>query len=197
MSNIYEAPASSLEEEPGTDFTAERFKFYVVGPLKFWLLFIFTLGFYQLYWFYKNWSRYKAYTRDDLWPVPRGIFTIFFTHALLREVDHTIGAEGREHSWSPDLLATGYVLVTIATRIMDRLPDSMDDVVIPLELFLMLPVTGFLLYRAQGAINVACSDPGGSANARLTWANYLWIAAGFILLLLVLLGMLLPEHNAA
>jgi hypothetical protein len=151
-------------------------------------LYIFTLGFYQMYWFYKNWSRYKAATQESMWPVMRGIFTIFFTHSLFREVDAAIVAEDREHSWDPGLLATGYVVAEIATRIMDRLPDAMDKVVIPLELFVMLPLVGFLLYRAQRAINVACGDPTGASNAGLTWANYVWIAIGFFFLALGALG---------
>ena len=182
MSNIYDPPASNLDYEPALGSGLR--KFYVVGTLKFWLLFIFTFGAYQLYWLYRNWSRYKASTQENIWPVPRAIFGIFFTHALFREVDATLVGEDREYSWNPGLLATGYVISLIAIRIVDRLPDSMDNVAVPLELFVLYPLVGFLLYRAQRAINVACGDPSGASNARLTWANYAWMSIGFVVIAL-------------
>ncbi|MBV8635486.1 MAG: hypothetical protein JO002_13415 [Burkholderiaceae bacterium] len=186
MSNIYSPPTANLDDEPGASESNDNF--YVVAPLKFWLLFVLTLGFYQVYWFYKNWSRYKARTHDDIWPVMRGIFTIFFTHSLFREIDAALVAEEREHSWDPGLLATGYVIATIVNRILDRTPDSMDKVVLPIELFIMLPLVGYLLYRAQVAINIACGDPTGASNAKLTWANYLWMILGAALIVLGLIG---------
>jgi len=194
MSNIYEAPTANLSDEPGADSGAA--KFYVVSPLKFALLYTFTFGFYQLYWFYKNWSRYKAHTQESLWPVPRAIFTIFFAHSLFRNVNDTIEAEGRDHSWDPGALATWYVMAQIANRILDRLPDSADKLVVPLELVIMLPVVGTILYFAQRAINVACGDPAGASNSRLTWANYLWLIAGFVILVLILLGIYAESHGA-
>jgi len=51
-SNPYAAPSSevAVAEKP------LRQRFYVVAPIKFFILFIVTLGLYQLYWHYKNWS---------------------------------------------------------------------------------------------------------------------------------------------
>jgi hypothetical protein len=193
MSNIYDAPASNLNDEPAA--SDEAHKFYVVGPLKFALLYAFTFGFYQLYWFYKNWSRYRAHTQESLWPVPRAIFTIFFTHSLFRRVNETIEAQDLEYSWDPGTLATWYVLAQIANRIMDRLPDSTDKVVVPIELIIMLPVVGYILCCAQRAINVACGDPTGASNKRLTWANYLWLVIGFLTLVLILLGLYADSHG--
>lgn len=186
MSNIYSPPAARLDDEPGV--SEGNHKFYVVAPLKFWLLFIFTQGCYQLYWFYKNWSRYKTYSQESIWPVMRTIFAIFFAHSLFREVDATLVTEDRKHSWSPSLLATGYVIAAITTYVIDRMRDFVDKIALPIELFVMLPLVGYLLYRAQVAMNIACDDPSGASNAKLTWANYLWMGLGFTLMSLALIG---------
>ena len=80
--NPYEAPKSRLE----TSVEKGDKQFYVVSVKKFTILFFFTIGMYVLYWFYGNWKRYKAYSGKNIWPVPRAIFAIFFTHSLFSEV---------------------------------------------------------------------------------------------------------------
>lgn len=50
--------------------------FYVVSTRKFAILFLATLGLYWIYWFYKNWDRYKdkwpyaSEVGSTIWPVP-------------------------------------------------------------------------------------------------------------------------------
>lgn len=187
MSDIYAPPSASLDDEPAISDGSH--KFYVVGPLKFIALYAFTFGLYKVYWFYKNWSRYKAGSQEDMWPVMRGIFSIFFTHSLFRNVNETIGREGSAHAWDPEILATFYVIAQIGMAVMDRLPKFTDHIVVPLEIFVMLPLIGFLLYRAQLAVNAACGDPSGATNSKLTWANFAWMAVGLIVIVLAVIGM--------
>lgn len=77
-SNLYEAPQSTLSDVE----SLEDKEFYVVSIKKFTILFMATFGFYSIYWFYRNWKMSKAKYRDDIWPVARGIFSIFFVHSL-------------------------------------------------------------------------------------------------------------------
>ncbi|MBB3060463.1 hypothetical protein [Microbulbifer rhizosphaerae] len=51
------------------------------------------------------------------------------------------------------------------------------------------PVTIWILYKAQTAINIACDDPEGESNAQLATANYLWIAIGLAFWALVGFGL--------
>jgi hypothetical protein len=99
--DIYTAPESAL-----IDAAAEaELEFYVVSPFKFSVLFFVTMGLYSIYWFYKNWSCYKYVHKESIWPVPRGIFNIFFAHSLFGKVNATLQKIGSGHKWSPSALA--------------------------------------------------------------------------------------------
>ncbi|HEY8025244.1 MAG TPA: hypothetical protein VIF60_11795 [Burkholderiaceae bacterium] len=193
--NIYSAPAANLDEAPLSRWGEGKAapKFYVVGPLKFWLLFVCTLGFYKVYWFYKNWSRYKAYTDEQMWPVPRGIFSIFFVHSLFRLVDRTIEKEGRDYSWNAELTATMFVVFQLTNVVLDKFSGDFEHYVSWIELLIMVPVLGTVLFNAQRAINAACGDPDGESNSRFGVFNYFWLTVGTIFWLLVLIGLTLSR----
>lgn len=42
--------------------SAEEPKFYIVSHRKFTVLFLATMSMYCVYWFYKNWDRYKEHS---------------------------------------------------------------------------------------------------------------------------------------
>lgn len=174
--------------------------FYVVSRKKLAILYLATFGLYGVYWFYKNWSNYKNCSSDkfnvdrSIWPVARGIFSIFFTHALFREIK----AYGRDKEalaeWNNESLATQLVLFMIAANVLDRLSarsigSPYTDVA---SLLIVAPLLGLLL-SAQHMINVGCGDPDGASNSRLTNANYVWIALGLVFWVFVILGFISPE----
>lgn len=183
--NVYKPPQSNLVRDEARDAD-----FYVVSRKKFLTLFIATLGMYRLYWFYKNWSLYKTSSDKNMWPVMRAIFSIFFAHSLFdllggrsREIDNT-------YKWSPSGMATLYVIFTIIENITDKL--SQKSIGAPYTDFVVLitlPLIGWSLYKAQLAANIACNDPTGSGNSRLTPANYVWIALGGIVWAVAGLGL--------
>ncbi|OON63796.1 hypothetical protein B0920_10725 [Massilia sp. KIM] len=188
------------DSRSGEDLVSVAPIFYVVSRKKLAILYLATLGFYGVYWFYKNWSNYKNFNSDkfnvdqSIWPVARGIFSIFFTHALFREIK----AYGRDKTalaeWNNELLATLLVLFTIASNILDRLSyrsigSPYTDVA---SLLIMMPLLGLLL-SAQHKVNVSCDDPKAESNSHMTSVNYCWIALGAILWFLIVLGLILPE----
>ena len=117
--DIYKAPESSLAEQPDAD--GSSLTLYVVSAPKFVSLFILTFGLYHVYWFYKNFSLLKTWERSDVWPVPRAIFNILFTHSLFNSVKMYQDDKDIQYAWSPDGLATLWVILSIANRIFDRL----------------------------------------------------------------------------
>ena len=182
----------SIYATPEADVTApttDEPRYYVVSPTKFMLLSVLTLTLYFVYWFYRNWKLIKDADNDDTWPPLRGFFYIFFTHSLFSDVQRNLDAEGRSFGWNPMVLATVFVVLTVALNIGDR--------VLPLEtmpvLAMSLPFVGtfvvsVLLLQAQKAINFAANDVGGSANARLTAVNWVWMLLGGAIWLLALIG---------
>ena len=185
--NLYKPPKAEL-----IDSVSVGAEFYVVSPKKYLVLFFITVGLYPVYWFYKNWSLHREKTGNKMWPVMRGIFSIFFTHSLFRLVDSRLKEKQLNHEWDPQSLATIYVLFAVAGNILDRL--SYKEIGSPVTDLLslgILPVIGWTLYKAQNVINIVCEDPSGASNSQFTWANIIWIVLGVIFWALILLGLYL------
>lgn len=184
--NIYDAPKADL----GKDDRIADHEFYVVSTQKFTILFLATFGIYSVFWFYRNWKMYKNYHDDDISPIARGIFSIFFAHSLFEYVDLAIERKSQKYNWSPSLYATLYVLFAIGGRIADKLSESsigspLTDIISILLIF----TTCFVLARVQVAINFSQDDEQAQTNSRLTLANYLWCVPGLAIWVLALLGL--------
>ncbi len=186
--SVYAPPKANVE----VDHT-ESSEFYVVAPKKFFLMTLTTLGFYLVYWFYRNWSAVKRHTGENIWPPMRGLFYIFFTHSLFRRVDETLQAKGKSMNWQPRSLATLVVVLTILTNVLDRMGAvvGLEDTFFAVALALV-PVLAVVMMSAQRAINVASEDESGASNARLTLANWAWMAFGTLIWLGVIASLLLP-----
>lgn len=187
--NLY-APPVSVVAEPLSE--TEAAQFYVVAPWKFLLLFFATLGLYSLYWFWRHWTLQKRRYKLDIWPVPRAIFQIFFAHSLNREIDFRLGRVDAKYRWSPGAHAASFVVFSILSNVMDRLSarsigSPYTDV---LSIVVLLPLA-YSMLQTQKAANAACGDPHGLGNAHLTIANYIWLILGFLLWIMVALGLLI------
>jgi len=170
-------------------------EFHVVSLRKFWCLYLATFGLYQYFWLYRHWSQYRDSHRASLWPVARSIFSIFFMHSLNRHVESSLRRSRLEHAWQPGVAATGFVLLSLGSEILGRVTARTDATTL-LDYFviaLVLPI-GMTMAATQRAANAACRDPDGSANARLTAANWIWMVLGMMLWLLILVGMTLPAE---
>jgi hypothetical protein len=193
--NLYAPPTSEIRaESPAGALQAHTF--YVVSIPKFCVLYVATFGGYGLYWFYMHWQRYRHTSgrSETIWPVPRAVFSIFFTHALTERIARVLGPGRRDIHWSPRSLATSYVVLAIAGNILDRLAGSgIGSPTTDLMSIVVLAPTAWVLGEIQSAANHACSDPAGSGNARFTWANWIWIALGAALWALVIMGLFMPE----
>lgn len=190
---------------PKTDFAVKTEAvddqaFYVISLHKMTILFLATLGLYQIYWNYRNWSLHKRRARREdgpdgnIWPIPRAILSIFFTHSLFYEVAAYATSRERPLKWNVDANATQLILLLIASGISGKLSDKgigspYTDLVWGL---LLIPMV--VLYRqAQRHINAACGDPEAHSNREFTAANWAWIVVGGSLVSLIVLGLVLPE----
>lgn len=188
--NVYAAPLSNLDE-PTAAGTGSRF--YVVSTRKLLVLYFITLGLYHLYWNYKNWALHKEATGDDVWPVPRAIFSIFFTHSLFHEVaEHNVTPERAQ--WNADSKATMMVLLVIAGNILERMASKgLGSPMTDIASIAFLVPTGLLLKKVQSEINARCGDPSGGSNASFSGANIAWCVAGAVYWTLALLGIFVTE----
>lgn len=180
---LYAPPQARIAE--ADDVPGE---FYVVSPRKFILLYVFTLSFYSVFWFYQNWSLYRRRHGRKLWPVPRSIFQIFFTHSLFENVDQSLRRSGQRYEWSPGTQATLYVVLLIVSGGIDRVIESDSPIVLGLMLLASL-LPGLPLLVAQRAINLAENDAAGSRNSALSAANLAWIIVGALVWLIAMAGL--------
>lgn len=185
------ADLSKVQSDAGTP------AFYVVSTLKMMVLFIATLGAYQLYWHYKNWRNHQQKdlaeggTDADIWPWLRMIFAVFFVHSLFREVKIVADTHQRESNFNVSTQATLMVLLMIASAGLSRVPEKASFFIVAQVLAIILLVPTMFIYRsAQRFINASCGDPEGTSNASFTVANYVWIALGAILWLFLVVGLI-------
>jgi hypothetical protein len=169
--------------------------FYVVSKRKLAILFLSTFTLYILYWYYKNWDRYKGRHPEasrfgsTVSPAPRAAFWMFFTHALFRKIK----AYGRDQPaiarWRSDWHATVLVALLLLANFIDVLiGGTAGDVASFASMFILL--LPFL--KAQEKINLSCGDPEGKGNDRLSKANWAWVLAGGVLWVLVIAGVVMP-----
>ncbi len=182
--NIYATPLSNLDERVQSE-TSDRF--YVVSIRKMMILSFATAGLYFVYWNFKHWSNYKHTTGDDVWPVPRAIFNVFFTHSLFHKIED-YDVTGERPAWSSDGVATPIVLIYIANYVLPRLLPS-SRLVTLLSFLTIIPIA-LLLKKAQVEVNARSGDPTGSSNDSLTGANIGWCVFGVLVWLLAFVGVM-------
>ncbi|MCJ8313874.1 MAG: hypothetical protein HRU38_17285 [Saccharospirillaceae bacterium] len=184
--DLYKVPEADISRDEDDSISNE---FYVVSKKKFLLLMIFTLGIYEVYWFYKNWSLYKVKSHENIWPVPRAIFALFFTHGLVSKVENSLSKIGKPSNLTG--FATLYVILTIVSKVFDRLSGKeIGSPITDIITFLIFPFIVWTLYQIQISINFACNDPLGSSNSELNGLNYMWMAFGGLIWILLFLGLL-------
>ena len=185
-SNIYAPPKAVMTDQVPAD---NRNALYVVSLKKFWLLGVLTLGFYGVYWYYRNWSLIREKDNDNVIPLLRAIFSVFFVHSLFRRIDARLTAAGKDFYWPFEGLATLVVISMVLNGILTRITDEgQAGAVLNLISIGLTVVIIYMKTYAQRAINVAADDEHGNSNADFTALNYVWMVLGAIIWMLVLLG---------
>lgn len=179
--DVYKAPESEIITE-----SPDSLEFYIVSPSKFLILQICTMGMYSIYWFFKHWSQYKAKHNEEMWPIARGIFQIFFAHSLFAAIYLRAKEKNNELSWSADSMATIFVVVSIIGAILGYF----DSLLTSLLSLLPFPIVTWILYRAQLIANLACDDLKGELNSNITGLNIFWILLGLVWWAMFLMGIL-------
>lgn len=168
-----EALAKSLNRK-------EQSVFFYVSPLKLLLMSIGTLGFYEFFWFYKNWTYVREHRLRDLSPEFRALFFPFTYYYLLKEIERA--GEAQRRDFNVPLLPLGiayffvlYVLPSVSGGLW-----ILCGVVGPM---LLLPAQNFV-----NTLNEGCPSP---INSRFSIGNIIVMLFGFSVLALNLLGELL------
>lgn len=182
--NVYEPPKANLRLDGSQDTS-----FYVVSKRKFWILYVSTFGFYQLYWFYQHWSHEKTKTGAPYWPVARAIFAVFFTHALFKRIATADAQVNRDIARQPLSLtgyATVFVIISVVGYFLEDMFPHLSSVMAWMVYIVMIPLEAWLLFKAQAVANRLSNDSRGTQNHDMTTMSYVGVLLGILFWLLVL-----------
>ena len=178
--NPYTPPSSIVEDIPSAQTTASEPPFFAVSVTKLAVLSLCTFGFYQLYWFNRNWRRIKAREQSNISPAPRAVFAVLFCYACFRRIrNFTAPAPGGSKLLAGPL-ATGWILTTLFSE--SPVPYSLVSL---LSFVFIIPVQ----IRAN-QINLATSS-NHDPNSHFTGVNWAFIVFGVIVGPLAVMGALL------
>ena len=114
----------------------------IVSLNKFIFLSIVSFGTYGIWWKYKAWKFFKEKDNLDISPIARTIFSLFYLHSLLEEIQQFAEENGYEKSYSSTALFIGFIIVNF----MSKLPDP----------YWLLSILSFVfLIPAVSALNYA------------------------------------------
>ncbi len=156
--------------------------FFPVSVTKLLVLSVCTLGFYELYWFYRNWEFVREREQIEIMPGWRAIFNLFFCYALFNRVCEKADEVGVEHLGAGQL-AAGWVVLSL----FHALPDSAWWM---LSIFAMV-----ILVVVQGIVNRinAVVAPGHDPNVEFSQWNKIAVLIGGTIFLLVIVQGLTPS----
>jgi len=190
--DAYKPPVADYDvKETGGTATAH----YVVSISKLVILFLGTFGMYGVYWFYEHWNRQRHAYGLKIWPIARGIFSIFFTHSLFKTLDVSARQNNVATSWDPGTQATIYVVLLVVSRVLERADSLPGGTGMTLSLISMgLALSSlFPLVSAQQVANAASGDPDARSNSKLTAVNIIFLLFGLALWALIVVGIVMPE----
>ena len=180
--NLYAPPTAEVADAASIKNDVEV-RFFAVSSVKLVVLSVCTLGFYQIYWFYKHWALIKERSEPHIIPWARAFFGILWCYSCFE----FIRQDERHLDVEPTLPAGPLAIGWIATSLAWRLPEPYF-VIGFLSPLLLVPVQ-----RHVNHIN-ALVAPEHDKNTRFSAWNWLAVAGGGIVIALIMLGLAQPAR---
>ena len=177
--NPYESPKSSVDTGASTIGAPY---FFTTSTLKFTLMAIFTIGIYELYWFYKNWALIKERTGQNIMPFWRAFFAPLWAYSCFKHIKTSAGENNIQESLSIGPLAVVYFILVA----LWRLPDPLWLI----SLFSFAPIIPANNVAVK-VNNMLITD--FKNNKEFSGWNWVVLVLVGLLFLLVLIGTFLPE----
>ncbi len=162
---------------------------FPVSNLKFWAMSICTVGFYEVYWGYKNFKALKVPSGKGLSAFIFAIFLPVSLFGLLKAFETQAAAAGNPISVHKLPLAWAFFLLHVVSRVMDRM--------LPAELSMLALIPALInlcmlayVQRKMIAVNAAVR-PNAKIDSRFSAWDITGLILGSIIILLALLGLIL------
>jgi len=181
--NPYAPPAAVVDDVAPYSPAVRTPAFFAVSVTKLIVLSICTMGLYGLFWFYKNWRLIRQREQSDILPGARAFFAVLFCYACFSRIRESGQKAGIEPGLPAGPLAAGWILTTMTWR----LPEPYWMLAF-LAIIFLVPVQAY-----ANRVNAALA-PGHDPNRRFTKWNWLAVAIGVPMFLLLLIGLFLPAQ---
>ncbi|HET6762391.1 MAG TPA: hypothetical protein VFH27_01935 [Longimicrobiaceae bacterium] len=166
------------EDEPAEEVRPPVF--HPVALSKVLVLFLSTLGLYQVFWAYRNWARLREHTGQGLSPFWRSLFSGLWGFVLFREVRDDAVSRGVGVSWRGGWLGLLYLALGLGWRL--------DGPVMLIAFAAILPIL-----IVQHTINEAARSAGIEPDGVYRGVHVPLIAVGPAIMALVVYGAFLPD----
>jgi hypothetical protein len=176
---------STAQQSSVRDPQVPRPAYFTVGAVKFSLMSLTTLGLYELYWFYRNWTIIRDHQQSQISPFWRAFFAPFWTFSM--GTHFTREAKVQNMSLTLPVVALG-VLYLLLTALW-RLPDPYWLV----SLLGFIPLLPFESAARRLNGNGQLAEP---TYGRYSGWNIAWLVVGSLILLLAVIGTFLPDDAA-
>jgi hypothetical protein len=181
--NLYAPPKAEVADVASMGNDAEV-RFFSVSPVKLVVMSFCTLGLYQIYWFYKHWVLIKERSEPDIIPWGRALFGVFWCYSCFDFIRKDEQHLQVEPTLPAGPLAAAWVIATLTSRLPD--PFYLLGLLAPL---LLIPVQ-----RHVNHINSLVA-PDHNKNTRFSAWNWLAVAIGVVLFVLIIVGLAQPTQT--
>jgi hypothetical protein len=181
--NPYAPPTAAVADITPPDELAAQPPFFAVSLAKLAVMSVCTFNLYDVYWFYKNWQQISDREQENVWPLMRAIFAVFYCYPCFARMRDYEGASQLDSRLSALPLAIGFMVTTVTWR----LPEPWNWITMSSFLFL-LPVQHY-----ANRVN-ALATPSHDRNSRFRGWNWVAVVVGGAFVLLAIAGMFVdPE----
>ncbi len=180
---------SNSQQEKKEEKQIANIEYFAISPKRLALFSILTSGIYQVYWFYKNWEAIKKAERQNISPLLRSLFAVFFCHGLFKRVLGSSKSHGYKELYSPGWHAAAYIVLLLFGNIL-----SIDESTNASIVWLVAVSVSFIpLLSVQRAINFNNEKlkEGSSFKQGFSGGEVALIVIGVIWSLLILIGIFL------
>lgn len=88
------------------------------SPTAIYILFVATLGIFQIYWFYKLWDAFKGDTQSKTASFFKALFALFFARGLFQEILDESQAMGYQEKNTAMTLYLAWAVLLILTNLL-------------------------------------------------------------------------------
>jgi hypothetical protein len=176
-----------MPSPPVSDVSHAQPFFLYIPVARLILMSILSFSLFEVYWIYKNWRYVKERDNLQINPFWRAVFCIFYCHSLLRRIHEDKDARSLlVPSFSPNGLATGWVVLAIISNALSRVPG------IPASVVAAFIPTVLCLVPVQKYVNsVTERRSSGHQFHRWSWGQNLCLVIGVVIWGLLLIGLVL------